>query len=86
MLHTARFEGSDKLFHNTIEYKGTDAVGKLCRVLKDGTLHIYRNGKVCMTVNVSERAKKSLSENDTGIRYVKYVPFDATVLRNNATK
>lgn len=75
--HTARFEGSDKLFCNNVEYTGADAVEKLCRVLKTGKLTIFRNGRVSMTVNVAKRAEKSLTENDKGLRYIKYRPFDA---------
>ena len=78
MEHTARFEKSDELWHNNVLYKGTDQLGKLCRVLKDGNLSIYRTGKVVMTVDVAKRAEKSLHENDTGLGYVKYRPFDAT--------
>lgn len=73
--HTARFEGSDKLFCNNVEYKGTDAVGKLCRVLKTGNLTIFRNGRVSRTVNVEKRALKSLHDNDMGLGYHKYTPF-----------
>lgn len=76
--HTARFEGSDKLFCNNVEYKGTDAVGKLCRVLKTGKLTIFRNCKAAMIVDVAKRADKSLNENDKLVRMVKYTPFDGT--------
>jgi hypothetical protein len=75
MIHTARFEGSNELWHNTVLYKGNDQVGKLCRELKTGTLHIYRTGKVAMTIDVEKRALKSLTENDSGLRYGKYTPF-----------
>ena len=73
--HTARFEGSDKLFCNNVEYKGTDMVGKLCRVLKTGKLTIYRDGKPSMFVDIAKRAEKSLTENNKGLRMVKYTPF-----------
>lgn len=75
--HTARFEGSEKLFCNNVEYKGTDMVGKLCRVLKTGKLTIFRNGRPSMIVDVAKRAEKSLSENDKTFGMVKYRPFDA---------
>lgn len=77
MEHTARFEGSEELHHNGICYKGADQVGKLCRVLKTGRLSIYRTGKVVMTVDVEKRALNSLTENDKGLGYIKYRPFDA---------
>ncbi len=78
MEHTARFEKSDELWHNDVLYKGTDQVGKLCRVLKEGRLSIFRIGKVVMTIDVAKRAEKSLTENDRGMKMVKYVPFDVT--------
>lgn len=78
MEHTARFEGSDELHCNGLLYKGTDQVGKLCRVLKTGSLSIFRTGKVVMTVDVEKRALKSLTENDKGFRLVKYTPFDVS--------
>ncbi len=76
MEHTARFEKSDELWHNDVLYKGTDQVGKLCRVLKTGRLSIFRTGKVVMIVDVAKRAEKSLTENDKGLGYIKYTPFD----------
>lgn len=75
MEHTARFEGSNELHHNGVCYKGTDQVGKLCRVLKTGRLSIFRTGKVVMIVDVEKRALKSLHENDKGLGYHKYTPF-----------
>jgi antirestriction protein ArdC len=78
MEHTARFEGSDELHHNGVCYKGTDQVGKLCRVLKTGKLSIFRTGKVVMTVDVEKRAEQSLTENDKRLGYTKYTPFDVT--------
>lgn len=79
MYHTAKFENSNELWHNGKLYSGTDQVGKLCRELKTGNLDIFRNGKVVMKVNVEKRAEKSLTENDNGLGYVKYRPFDRTV-------
>jgi hypothetical protein len=67
---------SDYLVMDGREFKGTDQMGKLCRELKQGTLHVYRDGKISMTVDIAKRAEKSLSENDkNGLRYVKYTPF-----------
>lgn len=76
MEHTARFEGSSELHHNGVCYKGTDQVGKLCRVLQNGKLSIFRTGKVVMTVDVEKRAEQSLTENDKRFGYTKYTPFD----------
>lgn len=78
MEHTARFEGSDELYHNGVCYKGTDQVGKLCRVLQNGKLSIFRTGKVVITVDVEKRAEQSLTENDKRLSYTKYKPFDVT--------
>lgn len=57
------------------EYMGTDAVGKLCRVLGQGTLEIYRGDMLCMTVNVEKRKEKILEElKHSGFRMIKYRP------------
>jgi len=72
--HKAEFKGQS-LVHGDVVYKGCDQVGRLCRVLKQGTLDIYRDSKIAGTVkDVSKRAEMQLSENDRGFRYVKYKP------------
>lgn len=86
MKHTARFEGSDELWHNDVLYKGTDQVGRLCRLLKTGELSIYRTGRVVMTVDVEKRADLSLNENDRRLGYTKYAPFNLLVFSPDATK
>jgi len=83
MIHTASFKGSDELWCNNVCYKGTDMVGKLCRVLKEGNLSVYRSGKVVMTFDVAKRALKSMNENDKRLGYVNYAPFDRTVWSKN---
>lgn len=66
------------LTHNNDAYTGTDQLGKLCRKLKTGTLEIYRNDKLSLTVNVEQRAALALSESKTtGLRLSKYRKFDA---------
>ncbi len=65
----------DKLLHEGRTYAGTDQVGKLCRELKQGTLHLYRDGRITMSGDVSKRAELSLTDNDKNLRYVKYKEF-----------
>jgi len=69
----------EKITHDGTEYTGTDKVGKLCRELGAGTLEIYRDDMLCMTVDVEQRALKSLSENDRGFSLGKYKPFPDTL-------
>lgn len=58
------------------EYTGADAVGKLCRELKAGTLEIYRGDLLCMTFDIEKRAKRSLTESPScGLRYADYKAF-----------
>ena len=61
-------------------FKGTDAVGKLCRFLdSDGRLDIYRDGKPALSIlDIRKRALVSLRENDKGFGWGKYVPFSAS--------
>lgn len=75
MDHTAHFNNSDQLIHDDVIYTGTDQLGKLCRVLKHGTLTVYRGEKPCLIVDVEKRALKALTENDKGFRLGKYEPF-----------
>lgn len=65
------------LLHDGIRYRGADQVGKLCRVLETGTLEIYRGDMLCMSFDVEERAKYSLSESKNGYGIIKrpYKPF-----------
>lgn len=75
MEHNAEFVGQD-LVHNGLPYRGNDKVGKLYRELKEGTLHVYRDGKIAMSGDIAKRALLSLGENDkNGLRYGKYSPF-----------
>lgn len=75
--YKAEFIGSDSIVHMGVKYTGIDALGKLCRKLERGTLHVYRCNKKSMTVDVEKRAQLSLRENDKrGLYYGKYVPFD----------
>ena len=84
--HTAEFEICGILTHNGISYTGTDQVGKLCRVLKEGVLEIYRDGRLSMTIhNVQKRSEKSLTENGTGLQYIKYNPFPVHVFSGDAS-
>jgi hypothetical protein len=60
-------------------------VGRLCRELKTGTLKIYRGDMLCMTIDIAERAEKSLGELDRGgLRFGKYQPFDKSVFDRDA--
>lgn len=78
--HSAKFDG-DIPIHNGETFKGTDAVGKLCRKLQTGTLEIFRYGRLAMTVDVEKRKEQSLTENaEHGFRMRKYKPFDVTRL------
>lgn len=72
----------NEILFNGVRYKGVDAVGVLCRELKEGVLKIYRKDMLCLTVNdISKRALKSLSEPKNGynIKYVPYTPFNPEV-------
>lgn len=85
-IYTATIEG-DSLVCGDIQYRGTDQVGKLCRELKQGALHVYRDSKISMTVDVFKRAALTLSENDkSGLRYVKYKPFPTAWLKEKVGK
>lgn len=63
----------------------TDGLSRLCRELvalgMSGPAEVRRGcGTLVLTVSHIERlAKKSLREDDKGIRYVKFVPFDPSV-------
>jgi hypothetical protein len=71
---------------NGAVFKGTDQVGRLCRELKAGTLQIYRSDMLCMTLDIAERAEKSLGESDRGLRFSKYQPFDRSVFAQDAAQ
>lgn len=75
----AQFKDSHAVVYEGKEYKGGDFVGRLCRELKTGTLEIYRGDMLCLTVNVEERAKVSLTDSDTrGLGMAEYRPFYIT--------
>ena len=58
-------------------YSGTDAVGKMCRILKEGVLKIYRGDMLCLVIDIAKRAKKSLWETDAkGLHVGVYVPYE----------
>ena len=76
------FIGNDVYYQGNL-IKGTDAIGKVCRMLKEQgveTLEGYRGGKLSMTFHVPTRAAQSLTENDKGMKLSKYAPFDFSVL------
>ena len=69
MNHTAEFDNSihkwrDDVLHNGNRYTGTNAIGNLCRELNNGTLNIYRDGVLCMVIDVEKRKQYDLSEED----------------------
>ena len=62
------------ILHAGVMYSGTDKLGRLCRVLLDGELAVLdAHGGVRYTVDVSSRARKSLTESKKrGLKYVEY--------------
>jgi hypothetical protein len=70
----------DYIVYNGKDYKGIDALGKLCRELVtigygNEPLEAYRAEKLCITIsNIAERAGQILQENDRGLYYRKYRP------------
>jgi len=77
-IYKAEFVGDSTLF-NGKPYKGTDQIGRLCRELQTGTLECYRGEMLCMTFDVAERKELRLYENQNGMGFLKYVPFDRSV-------
>lgn len=75
MIHyEANIDGEDYT-HGGVTYSGKDALGRLCRKLETGTLLVYRDGKLSMTVDISGRAKQSMTDNDLTLGLKPYQPF-----------
>lgn len=87
MKHIAMIDG-DKLVCNGATYSGTDQVGHLCRALGYGSLEIYRDNVLSITItNVVKRGRFSLSEQvGAGLRYLPFRVFPVHVRRPKNSK
>lgn len=80
MNYKATCEGDYYIFDNE-KFTHTDSVGRICRKIIEtdpyaGTLEVYRDGKLSLTVNIAKRAKLSLRENDkSGFSIAEYQQF-----------
>lgn len=80
MTNHIRIEAvEDYLVFEGTEYRQTDGMGLICRVLKERdlsikTLEVYRGDMLCLTVDVHKRAERILTERDKGgLAYDKFV-------------
>lgn len=83
-LGTSSLNYESYVVYNGKEYLGTDCIGKLCRELDEGELHLYREGKYVGRVrDVVARGQLVLRETDkSGFRTEKYKPFSEASWRS----
>jgi len=76
-FHTGAKEG---VTYNGENFFGVDAVGKLCRKLEEGTLHVFTpGGTLSIIADIARRKKLTLRDTDkTGLHYTKWEPYSTT--------
>jgi hypothetical protein len=75
MDYEANILNYDSYVRGGTVYRGTDAVGKMCRELGEGILRVYSTTGIAFVVpDIAARARLSLTEGDKGLKYVKYRP------------
>lgn len=71
----------DHLVFEGVEYHKTDGLGMICRLLVERGVplgevaHVYRGETLCLVGCIHSRAKRSLREEDTGLKMKAYKEF-----------